>query len=138
MTYITSASRWIRQANLSIEVGSIQIYLSAILVDDLASFLNAILEDTIRGWISNLMEILSKLTAAKHRNLLTMKAARLSLYWEAFAWRSPRSKLPSGRTFTETTFKPAMTADWNAVNRLEINFNHRFCNYSQQDLSREH
>lgn len=43
--------------------------------------------------------------------MLTIKAARSSLCCSAFARRSAMSRLPSGKLFTGTTFKPAMAAD---------------------------
>lgn len=41
-----------------------------------------------------------------------MNAARLSLCLIALAFKSSRSRLPSGNDFTGTTLRPAMTADY--------------------------
>ena len=61
--------------------------------------------------------------------MLTMKAARLSLCCFAFVRRSAISRLPSGKVFTGTTFKPAMTADLGVFQRSKATawriFTHR-------------
>ena len=48
----------------------------------------------------------------------TINAARLSLYLVAFACKSSRSRLPSGRDLTGTTLRPAITADYATVRNV--------------------
>lgn len=110
MTNVTSACSWVSQADLSIEVRAVEVDLATVLVYNLTSILNTIFEDTKGRRICDLLGN-QRDSLRRIQMKLTMNAARLSLYCSAFALRSSRSSPPFGRTFTETTFKPAMTAD---------------------------
>lgn len=84
-------------------------------MDDLTCFLNTVLEDTEGGGVCDLSCISERVDYGRDW-ILTMKAASLSLCFSAFARRSSKSRLPSARFLTDTTFKPAMCADCADVN----------------------
>lgn len=54
MAHISTTNSRIRQSNLGIQVGTIQIHLSAVLVDNLACICNAIFKYTKRRGVRDL------------------------------------------------------------------------------------
>jgi hypothetical protein len=112
MANITAAGGRVREANLSIQIRSIEVYLTTVCVDDITCLLDAVLEYTEGRWVCDLGDEISPGTSDVPGVILTMKAARLPLCCSAFTRRSAMSRLPSGKLFTGTTFKPAMAADF--------------------------
>lgn len=111
VAHVTTASCRVRKTNLGIQIRSVEVDLSTICVDNIARLLNAVLEHTVGGWVCNLGDDIRPGMSFPEA-MLTMKAARSSLCCSAFVRRSAMSRLPSGKLFTGTTFKPAMTADF--------------------------
>jgi hypothetical protein len=54
MAHVTSADSWVRQTYLSVQVGTVQVNLTAVVVDDLAGLLYAILEHSKCGRVGDL------------------------------------------------------------------------------------
>lgn len=112
MTHISTTRGGIRQSNLSIQVCTIQVHLTTVLVDNLARIRNAIFEHTERRRVGDLWNVI-RLADGCGKVGPTINAAKLFLYFSAFALRSARSRFPSACVLIGTTFKPAITADYN-------------------------
>jgi hypothetical protein len=97
---ITTTSGRVRETNLCIQVRSVEVDLTTVLMDDIARLLDAILKHTVGRWVRDLGDDVrpgSRALCFAEMIPLTMNAARLSLCCSAFARRSAMSRLPSGK-----------------------------------------
>src|SRR5262249_29452527 len=93
MADVSAISSRLRQPDLRVEIGAVEIDLSAMGMNDSANFANFGFEHAMRGWI------------------VIITAARRLEYCSAFSRKSPRSTLPSLSQPITTTSIPAICAD---------------------------
>lgn len=68
MANITAACGRVRETNLGIQIRSVEVDLTTILMDDIARLLDAVLKHTVGGWVRDLGDKIRPGTNDAHEN----------------------------------------------------------------------